>query len=174
MSGDLILQKIIAKIYIIRGKKVMLDKDLAELYAVEAKRLNEQVKRNIKRFPVDFMMQLTREELKDLRSQFATANISSKSRSLPYVFTENGVAMLSTVLNSEKAIQVNIQIMRVFTKLREMMLTQGDIVQRLKEVEKKLEEHDQAFYDVFYQIKQILIQEEKPKRRIGFNVGEGV
>jgi ORF6N domain len=123
------------KIYLIRGHKVMLDRDLAALYGVETRRLNEQVKRNLKRFPSDFMYQLTKEETeiwmsqiaisnKSSRSQFATLKKGQNIKYLPYVFTELGVAMLSSILNSDRAVEVNIQIMRVFTKLREMMITQ--------------------------------------------------
>ena len=124
------------KIYFIRGHKVMLDRDLAELYGVSTKRFNEQVKRNAKRFVGDFMFQLTREEYENLRSQIATSSWGGR-RYLPNVFTDYGVAMLSSVLNSDRAIEVNIQIMRVFTKLREMMITHKDLRRKIDEMEKK-------------------------------------
>jgi hypothetical protein len=121
-------------IYEIRGQKVMLDSDLAGLYGVEVKRLNEAVKRNINRFPADFMFQLSREEWQNLRSQIATLS-KDKRKYAPYVFTEQGVAMLSSVLNSEQAIAVNIQIMRVFVQIKQFALTNKDLTQRLDEME---------------------------------------
>ncbi len=139
------------KIYLIRGHKVMLDNDLAELYGVPTKRLNEQVRRNLRRFPDDFMFQLTDEEAVILRSQFATSKRGGR-RYLPYVFTEQGVAMLSTVLNSERAIEVNIAIMRVFVKLREMISSHKDLAKRLDDLEKK---YDAQFKVVFDAIRQL-------------------
>ncbi|RLA61282.1 MAG: ORF6N domain-containing protein [Epsilonproteobacteria bacterium] len=128
------------KIYIIRGQRVMLDSDLAELYGVETKVLNQAVKRNSERFPIDFMSQCNSSELASLRSQFVTANPTTvwnyKRRAIPYLFTENGVAMLSTVLNSSKAIQVNISIMRIFTKLRSFLLLEKDLNERVTHLEK--------------------------------------
>lgn len=130
------LSKIEELIYQIRSHKVMLDSDLAELYGVEIKRLNEQVKRNQERFPDDFMFQLSIQERDILRSQFATFNNSMGSRKyLPFVFTENGVAMLSSVLNSKRAIQVNISIMRIFTKLRSFLMLEGNLSSRMDKVE---------------------------------------
>ncbi len=170
---ELIPEEIIhGKIFAIRGKKVMLDRDLAELYGVTTKRLNEQVKRNLKRFPEDFMIKLTKKEKDELVANCDRFNKLKHSTSNPYVFTEQGIAMLSSVLNSEISIQVNIQIIRVFIKLRQMLFSQKDIELKLKEIEKKLEEHDQTFYEVFYQMKQILIQEDSPKKQIGFNADE--
>jgi len=153
------------KILFLRKHKVMVDRDLAELYEVPTKRLNEQIKRNIKRFPSDFMFRLTKEEFKNLKSQFATSSWGGV-RKMPYVFTEQGVAMLSSVLNSERAIQVNIAIMRTFTKLRDMISTHKDLKQKLKEMEKK---YDKQFQVVFQALEQLLEEpKEKPKRRIGF------
>ncbi len=130
-------QELIAsKIYMIRGRKVMLDSDLAELYGVETRRLNEQVKRNLSRFPEDFMFQLTHEEMEDLMSQIAISSWGGR-RKMPFVFSEQGVAMLSGVLHSERAIKVNIQIMRVFTKFRSLLQTQIDILHKLELLEKK-------------------------------------
>ena len=127
---------ITTKIYVIRDKKVMLDEDLAELYDVETRRLNEQVKRNKARFPMDFMFQLTKEEFENLKSQFATSSWGGR-RKLPHAFTEEGVAMLSGVLHSDRAIRVNIQIMRVFTRMREMLETHKEILKKLDNMERK-------------------------------------
>lgn len=122
---------VIGKINIIRGQKVMLDEDLAELYEVQTKRLNEQVKRNKDRFPSDFMFQLTKEEFENLKSQFATSSWGGR-RILPYTFTEHGVLMLSSVLKSKRAIKVNIQIMRIFTKMRKLLMSQKDLTLKVE------------------------------------------
>jgi len=165
---DLILnQRIESKIYFIRGQRVMLDFDLAMLYGVLTKRLNEQVRRNIRRFPEDFMFQLNKEEAKSLRSQNATlkSGRGKHPKYLPYVFTEQGIAMLSSVLNSERAIFVNIQIMRTFTKLRALLSTHKDIQRKIEEMEKK---HNQQFKVVFDAIKALLQYPEPKKKPIGF------
>ncbi|MCX5667275.1 MAG: ORF6N domain-containing protein [Candidatus Omnitrophica bacterium] len=171
---DLISQEVIErKIYLIRGRNVMLDKDLAGLYGVETKNLNLQVKRNIKRFPEDFMFQVTKEE--NLRLQFATSSYGGR-RYLPYVFTEQGVAMLSSVLNSERAIEVNIAIMRAFVRLREILLTHKDLAAKIAALELKYKNHDMRFseYDkhitaIFEAIKKLMAPPpEKPRRMIGF------
>ncbi|MDI6791993.1 MAG: ORF6N domain-containing protein [bacterium] len=167
MSDLIPAERIESKILLIRGPKVMLDRDLAELYGVTTKRLNEQVRRNIKRFPEDFMFQLTKEEVQILRSQNATA-ISSKSRTLPYVFTEQGVAMLSSVLNSERAILVNVQIMRAFTRLRGVLSSHKELAQKLSELERKVEKHDVGIQTIFEAIRQLMSPLEKPKPQIGF------
>ncbi len=153
------------KILLIAGQKVMLDSDLAALYGVTTKRLNEQVRRNLKRFPDDFMYQLSREEFESLKSHFATSSSWGGRRTLPYAFTEQGIAMLSSVLNSARAIDVNIQIMRTFVKLREMISTHRDLARKLSELEKK---YDGQFQIVFEAIRQIIEVEQRPKRRIGF------
>ena len=142
----------------------MLDRDLAILYGVETKYLKQQVNRNIERFPDDFMFQLTREEFNNLRSQIATSTWGG-ARYLPYVFTEQGVAMLSSVLKSKRAIQVNIQIMRTFIKLKEMLSTHKDLKQKIEEMEKK---YDYQFKIVFDAIKQLLEPPVKPKGKMGF------
>jgi phage regulator Rha-like protein len=168
-------------IYEIRGQKVMLDRDLAELYGVEVKRLNEAIKRNIARFPSDFMFKLTKKEWEILRSQFATANVNiSKVRYPPYVFTEHGVLMLSNVLSSEKAIKMSIQIIRVFEKLRKYALKQTSKDARIAEIHKLLmihiENNDYKFSEYDETIRHILqalnnLIEHPPKtRRIGFTV----
>jgi hypothetical protein len=155
------------KIYLIRGHKVMLDSDLAELYGVSTKRLNEQVRRNDKRFPEDFMLQLSPEEAESLRSQNATLKTGrgQHRKYLPYAFTEQGVAMLSSVLNSDRAIEVNIQIMRTFVKLREMIASHKDLAKRLDELEKK---YDKQFSIVFEAIRQLMIPPERKPKKIGF------
>jgi len=166
------LDRIEKKIYLIRGQKVMLDQDLAQLYKVPTKRFNERVKRNIERFPIDFMFQLTKSEYTVLRSQIVTSKGKGGRRYLPYVFTEQGVAMLSSVLNSKKAIKVNIQIMRAFVKLREILSTHKELAQKLKELELKIDSHDQQIQSIFEVINQLLIPPEKPKKKIGFTIGE--
>ena len=135
-NNEKLLQTIEAKIYIFRGQKVMLDSDLAKLYGVETKRLNEQIKRNVERFPLDFMFQLTKEEVENQRSQIATFEEEVfKRKYLPYVFTENGVAMLSSILNSAQAIEVNIAIMRIFTRLRSFLFLEKNITERMDNLE---------------------------------------
>jgi ORF6N domain len=160
-------ERIASRIYLIRGKKVMLDRDLAALYGVPTRRLNEQVKRNHKRFPADFMFQLTEQELADWRSHIATSNPKARMglRRAPHAFTEQGVAMLSSVLNSDRAILVNIQIIRTFTTLRELLATHADLRKKLEDLEAK---YDKQFKVVFEAIKLLLAEDEKPKREIGF------
>jgi len=154
------------KILFLRGKKVMLDKDLATLYDVEPIRLREQVKRNIKRFPIDFMFQLNEKETKTMVSQNAIPSKKHLGGHLPYAFTEHGILMLSSVLNSERAIQVNIQIMRTFTKLRELMIEHRDLKHKIEEMEEK---YDYQFRTVFRAIKKLIEPSPKPKKRIGFH-----
>jgi len=164
------------KIYLIRGHKVMLGKELASLYGVSSKRLNEQVKRNIRRFPDDFMFQLTKEEVlmfqtgtSNSRSQFATLKQGQNIKYLPYAFTEQGVAMLSSVLNSERAIQVNIAIMRAFVKLKQILYAHKELVHKLDELERKIEKHDVDIQSIFRAIRQLMAPPpEKPRRMIGF------
>ncbi len=165
-------ERVESKILLIKGQKVMLDRDIAELYGVATKVFNQAVKRNIKRFPKDFMFQLSKAELENWRSQFVTSTPSAKMglRRRPYAFTEQGVAMLSSVLNSERAILVNIQIMRTFTKLREMLLTHKDLKRKIEAMEKK---YDQQFRVVFDAIRQLLEPQEKSITRvIGFESRE--
>lgn len=142
----------------------MVDRDLAELYEVETKALNLAVKRNIVRFPSDFMFQLSEKEFGNLRSQIETSSWGGR-RYLPYAFTEQGVAMLSSVLNSDRAIQVNIQIIRTFTKLRELLATNQQLREKIENMERK---YDKKLQEVFEVLKNLLIQEETPKRQIGF------
>ena len=166
MSNIAPVEMITPKIFIIRAKRVMLDKDLAELYRVKTKRLNEQVKRNKKRFPEDFMLQLTDKEKKELVANCDQLKALKYSYQLPYAFTEQGVAMLSSVLNSERAIQVNIQIMRAFVQLRSMLLANVELRRKVEEMEKK---YDKQFTVVFKVIKQLLEPPKKLKKGIGFH-----
>ena len=185
---------VINKILFIRGKKVMLDKDLAEMYGVLTKRLNEQVKRNIKRFPSDFMFQLTKEEAENLISQNAissskikTKNLKSQiatssyggTRKLPYAFTEQGVAMLSSVLNSDTAIDVNIKIIRIFTKMRELLLDNKDILLKLEQLErkvskqdKKVNKHEREMEMIFSAIKELLNPTAPKREPIDFKIAD--
>jgi hypothetical protein len=174
MENDLVIpdEAILNKILLIRGEKVMLDSDLALLYGVETRRLNEQVKRNGDRFPEDFMFQLTEEEFQNLMSQFATSSWGGR-RKLPYVFTEHGVLMLSSVLSSELAIKVNIQIMRVYTKIRKMLASDSNLLMKFEKVERTLSDHDEKIILILDYIRQLEISkqiEEDQKQRplIGF------
>lgn len=158
---------IVNRIYMIRGQKVMLDEDLAELYQVPTGRLNEQVKRNIDGFPADFMFQLTEEEFKNLKSQNATSSWGGR-RKLPSPFSEHGVLMLSSVLNSGIAISVNIQIMRIYTKMRELLMTNQEILLKLEQLERKVDGHDEDIQVIFAYLKQLLDPPQEPRPRIGF------
>ena len=166
MANVISIEVIVSKILMIKGKRVMLDKDLAGLYEVRTKNLNKAVKRNIERFPEDFMFQLTKEEVESLRFQIGTSKRGGRRYS-PYVFTQEGVAMLSSVLNSPRAVQVNIQIMRAFVKLRRMILTNVDLKRKVEEMESK---YDKQFAIVFKAIKQLLEPSVKERKVIGFHV----
>ena len=164
MTDIVPIERLANKIYAIRDTRVMLDRDLAELYGVETKALKQAVRRNIKRFPEDFMFELSKEEFTNWRSQFVTSNHDKMGlRYSPMAFTEQGVAMLSSVLNSERAIQVNILIIRAFTKLREMLSTHEDLRRKVEAMERK---YDLQFKVVFDAIKQLIDIESKPKRKI--------
>ena len=154
-----------SKVFFIREKKIMLDKNLAELYGVETKQLKRAVKRNISRFPIDFMFELSQQEYNALRCHFGTLKRGSHSKYLPYAFTEHGILMLSSVLNSERAIQVNIQIMRTFNKLRELMIEHRDLREKIESMEKK---YDYQFKVVFEAIKKLLDPPQHRKEPIGF------
>ena len=165
------------RIFTIRGLKVMIDKDLAELYGVETKRLNEAVKRNIKRFPEDFMFQLSKDEWENLKSQFATSSWGG-IRKLPYVFTEHGVTMLASILNSEKAIDVNIQIVRVFIRLRQYAMLQASrnaeieelrkmLMLHIENTENRLSEHDETINQII-EVLNNLIEKPRETKKIGF------
>ncbi len=161
------VENIRENIFMIRGFKVMLDRDLAKLYGVETAQLKRAVRRNIDRFPEDFMFILKNQEVRNLRCQIGTSNRGGL-RYLPMAFTEQGVAMLSSVLNSKRAIDVNIAIMRAFVKMREILATNKEFSAKLEKMEEQLAEHDEQFKMVFEAIKQLLKEEDKPKRKIGF------
>lgn len=166
------VERISSKIYLIRKEKVLLDFDLAELYGVETKQLKRAVKRNINRFPNDFMFQLTRAEYNSLRSQIGTLKRGAHSKYLPFAFIEQGVAMLSSVLNSERAIKVNIAIMRAFVEMRKFLGSTEYLAKKLrlleKETREKFAEHQQQISMIFEAIKELMTEKEKPKHRIGF------
>jgi hypothetical protein len=165
---------IMSKIYLIRGMKVMLDRDLADLYGIDTKVLKQTVRRNIKRFPSDFMFEMSTEEFRGWRSQFVTSNTDKMGlRYPPFCFSEYGVLMLSSVLNSEIAININIQIIRIFSKMREMMLTHKNILQRLDQMQQKLGEHDKNILLIFKYIKQLEQKrqhtvDQNNRKKIGF------
>jgi ORF6N domain len=167
-------QKISDKIYLLRGKRVMFDFDLAAMYGVETKHLKRQVRRNMERFPEDFMFQLSTSELNILRSQIGTSSWGGLRYS-PYAFTEQGVAMLSSILNSASAIQVNIQIIRVFTRMRELISTHKDILLKLEKQlmghDKRLKDHEHDIQLIFGALKELSNPPEKPRKRIGFKIG---
>jgi len=157
------------KIYLVRDQKVMIDRDLAELYGVETRVLNQAVKRNLKRFPEDFMFQMTDKELEDWKSQIVISNREKMGlRKPPLVFTEQGLTMLSCVLNSDRAITMNIQVIRIFTKMREMILTHKDLLVKMSELESKVSNHDKSIKQVFDYLKQLIKEEGEPKESIGF------
>ena len=167
------VERIEKAILLVRGQKVLLDRDLAVLYGVETRALNQAVKLNRNRFPDDFMFQFTDEEAEGLRCQ---TGISKRGRGgrryFPYVFTEQGVAMLSSVLQSERAIQVNIAIMRIFVRLREIMATHKELAFKLVELEERLEGHDEQIQSIFEAIRQLMTPPERERKKIGFEVNE--
>ena len=166
MERELMTVEVIQqRIFFVRGDRVMLDKDLALLYGVKPIRLREQVKRNIKRFPEDFMFQLNEQEINQMVSQNAIPSRKHLGGSQPYVFTEQGVAMLSTVLNSETAVQANIAIMRAFVRLRRILASHADLARKLDSLEKK---YDAQFRIVFDAIRELMTPPAKPRRKIGF------
>lgn len=171
MSNEITIPEeiITNKIYLIREQKVMIDKDLAELYQVETKQLKRQVRRNIERFPEDFMFELTKQEFDNLRSQFGTSNWGG-NRYAPLVFTEQGVAMLSSVLSSPTAIKVNIQIIRVFTKIREMLTDNLSVKLEIEEIKKKLTNHSKNIELVFNYLDELIEKKdnETPRKKIGY------
>ena len=160
---------IISKIYLIRGQKVMIDRDLAELYGVETRSLKQAVRRNIERFPEDFMFEMTKTELAYWREENATGKEDKMGlRYAPFCFTEQGVTMLSCILNSERAIEVNIRVIRIFTKLREMLLTHKDILLKLEQMEKKITGHDENIQMIFEALRQLLQPAIVPRKRVGY------
>jgi phage regulator Rha-like protein len=161
---------IVNKIYLLRGKKVMLDRDLAELYGIKPIRLREQAKRNADRFPEHFMFQLTEEEVENMVSQNAIPSRKHLGGSLPFAFTEHGVLMLANVLKNKTAIQISIRVIEIFVKLREMLLTHKDILLKIEQMEKKITGHDEEIQMIFAAIKELLDPPQKPRKRIGFKV----
>jgi hypothetical protein len=173
MSKEIIpVQHIARAIYLLRGQKVLLDSDLAALYGVSTKALNQAVKRNRERFPHDFMFQLTIEETRSLRSQFVTLKRGEHLKYRPYAFTEQGVAMLSSVLNSERAVKVNIAIMRAFVKLRETLETNRELARKFEELERRVGKHDEDISGIIEAIRQLMAPPKQPRRQIGFHVRE--
>ena len=173
MSKEIIpVERIAQSIRWIRSQKVLLDSDLAALYGVQTKNLNKAVKRNAERFPADFMFQLTPEELRTLRFQFGTSKARGGLRYRPYAFTEQGVAMLSSVLKSDRAIKVNVAIMRTFVKLRQMLDTNRELAQIFSELQRRVGKHDDQIAVILEAIRQLMAPPEKPRREIGFHVRE--
>ncbi len=163
---------VVNKIVLIRGKKVMIDSDLAELYAVPTKRLNEQVRRNSRRFPEDFMFQLTPTEKQLVTDNYEHLNRLKFSASLPFAFTEHGAVMLASVLNSNRAIDVNVQIVRIFTRMREVLISCKDILIRLEKLERKGIKDEEKMGLIFKYLKEFLIKSDEPMRKIGFRLPE--
>ena len=168
-------------IQLVRGQRVMLDSDLAAIYQVSTKRLNQQLRRNRSRFPADFAFQLTVEELTNLRLQFATSSLTSQittskkhggRRYLPWVFTEHGAIMLASILNSDVAVQASVRVVRAFVRLREMVAGNAGLAAKLVELERRLDSHDESIANLFQAIRQLLTPPTKPKREIGFHVRE--
>jgi ribosomal protein L23 len=159
---------VISKILVLRDKKIMIDKDIAELYGVTTKRLNEQVKRNKKRFPADFMFQLTQEEKDEVVANCDHLKNLKYSPNLPFAFTEHGAVMLASVLNSDRAIEVNIQIVRIFTQIKEMLLMNKDFLLKVEQLENKVTSHDEDIKHIFQALKQLLNPPQEPRKRIGF------
>lgn len=182
MSSIRKIDNVESAIYLIRGQRVMLDSDLAAIYGTSTMRLNEQLRRNRKRFPLDFAFQLTREEFTNLISQFAISSLRSQSatskshggrRKLPWVFTEHGAIMLASVLNSDIAVQASVRVVRAFVRLREMVAANVQLAAKLEELERRLDSHDEAIVDLFATLKRLLEPAEpKKKREIGFHVRE--
>lgn len=165
MKQPLSIQTIHQNIFIIRGHKILVDKTLAELYGVETRTLNQAVRRNLKRFPDDFMFELTRDEI----MRVSQSVISLKFSNRVLAFTEQGVAMLSGVLNSPRAIEANVAIMRAFVQLRQMAITHKDLAEKISELEKESKQHGQNIERIFDVLRQLIHQQEKPKRKMGFH-----
>jgi hypothetical protein len=164
-------ERIEKAILLVRGQRAMLDRDLAALYGVETRALNQAVKRNLDRFPDDFMFELTRDEIRNI-SQSVICSSTIKHAKKAYAFTEQGVAMLSSVLHSKRAVQVNIEIMRVFVRLREMMATHKQLALKLRELEGRIQDHDEQILAIFEAIQQLMTPPDPPRKKIGFEVKE--
>lgn len=170
-AGSLVPEEVLVnKIFLVRGKKVMVDRDLAELYGVETKRLKEAVRRNKERFPADFMFEMKAAEFKNWRTQFATSNPEARKgmRYRPFCFTEQGVTMLSCILNSPRAIDVNIRVIRVFTRLREALMSNKDILLKLEKLEKQVMKNSDDVTRIFTVLRQLLQEPQSPRTRIGY------
>ena len=167
-------ERIEKSIFMMRGLKVMLDNDLAELYGIKTKVLKQAVRRNIDRFPSDFMFVLSKQEFANLRSQIVTSNAAmwGGPRYRPMAFTEQGVAMLSSVLRSRRAVEVNIEIMRAFVRLREVLATHKELAIKLDDLERRIKDHDEQIQAIFEAIRQLMTPPQKPGKRIGFEVKE--
>lgn len=162
-------EAVMSKIYEIRGEKVMIDRDLSELYGVETKVLKQAVRRNVHRFPEDFMFEMTKEEFQNWRSQFVTSKSEKMGlRYAPFCFTEQGVTMLSCVLNSQRAIEVNIRIIRTFSKMREMLLTHKDLLIQMEEIRKKVSGQDEKIELIFNYLQQFIQEQEAPRVKVGY------
>ena len=173
MTGSISSQRIEQMIYFARGRKVMMDADLARIYGVTTARLNEQVKRNLERFPSDFMFQLTRQEFRVLMLQFATSKRGRGGRhKLPYVFTEHGAIMLAAVLNSMVAVHASVQVVRAFVRLKQILASHLELARKLNELERKLEGHDETIRNLFEAIRQLLDPPVPKRRQIGFHAKE--
>ena len=173
MSSNRKIDKVESAIYLVRGQRVMLDSDLAAIYQVTTKQLNQQLKRNLNRFPDDFSFQLTAKDLTNLRSQIVTSSFHGGRRYRPWVFTEHGAIMLASVLNSDVAVQASVRVVRAFVRLREMVAANAELAGKLTELERRLDSHDEAIVDLFAALKRLLeAPEAKPKREIGFHVRE--
>lgn len=173
-SENLAMERLALMVHLIRGEKVMLDSDLANLYGVQTKVLNQAVQRNVDRFPQDFMFQLSKEEAENLsRSQFVTLKRGHNVKYLPYAFTEQGVAMLSSVLRSPRAVEVNIAIMRTFVQLRRLMDSNALLADKIEQLEKKYADHDQQFQIVFDAIKKLITSPASPGKEMGFHTISG-
>ncbi len=170
-KGLVPVEVIQSKIVVVRDERIMLDRDLSRLYGVETKQLKRAVRRNKDRFPPDFMFHLTRQEVNDLRCHFGTSSWGG-TRYAPMAFTEQGVAMLSSVLNSKRAIEVNILIMRAFVQLRKMMSSQTELTHNLDQIEKHIAEHDEQITAIFEAIRQLMTPPDTPKKKIGFEAKE--
>lgn len=172
MPANRVIEAVENAIHLIRGQRVMLDSDLARIYSVPTKRLNEQLRRNLERFPLDFAFQLTREEFTNLKSQIATSSFHGGKRKLPWVFTEHGAVMLASVLNSEVAIDASIRVVRAFIRLRELISANATLAAKFAELENRLDTHDAQIAELFAAIRQLLAPIPPKKREIGFHVKE--
>ena len=171
-NGVIPIDQVESIIFLVRGQKVILDRDLAQLYGVTTGNLNKAVKRNIDRFPNDFMFQLTPEEYKSLRFRFGIFKKGQHSKYLPYAFTEQGVAMLSSVLRSKRAIEVNIAIMRAFVQLRKMIDSHAELSRKLSDLKRKLGDHDEQIQAIFEAIRQLMAPPDNKVKKVGFTVKE--